>query len=104
MKVIKKKIKPEDFKPASEKLFRERIMNVAKQLGCEGDVQQIFDKYDRALKNCTNEQEAQAIGAAGCAEIHRLFTCPTALIVDGFEILPAEMGWENVDHDGIKVE
>lgn len=84
-------------KQMSEKETRANIMRHAKRLGCEGDIQKIFDKYDRALKNCTNEMERKHIAHVGAVEIHKYLSCRGALVVDGVELLPASDGKEEDD-------
>jgi hypothetical protein len=54
----------------SEQETRRNILDFARTLHCERDIMQIFDKYDRMLKNCTNPMERQAISIAGNEEIH----------------------------------
>lgn len=83
-------MKNKEKKILSEKETRKRILNTAKRLGCEKDVMQIFDKYDRALKNCTNEQERKHIAICGAAELHNFFYCKGNLVVNGKEIIPAD--------------
>ena len=81
-------------KKFSEKETRARILAMAKRLNCEGDVRAIFDKYDRALYKCTNEQERQHIAITGAAELHKYFYCRGNLVINGVEILPADPGHE----------
>ena len=80
----------------SEKKFRAHLMATAKRFGGCGELQAIFDKYDKALLRCTNEIERQHIGVAGAAEIHRLFACPGNLVVNGQMVIPALPGFEDV--------
>lgn len=72
---------------------RKSILNMAERFNCKEDVIAILDKYDRALKNCTNIQERKYISACGAAELHKYFYCKGNLIVDGKEILSAESGY-----------
>lgn len=76
-----------DVVPESQ--FRTRLLNLAKNAGCEDDLKKIFNRYDNLLRNCTNPQERKAISIMGIAEIHRFFGCTDALVVAGQEILPA---------------
>lgn len=76
--------------PISEKQFRRSLLHRAKILGCDGDLIQIFEKYDKALKKCTNEKERKHISVTGAAEVHKLFGCSGELVVSGQLIIPAE--------------
>ena len=69
-------------------------MGRAKILGCERDLQQIFDKFDEALKKCKNDTEIRHIQVLGAAEVHKLFGCRGGLTVNGWTIIPAEPGFE----------
>ena len=63
--VPEKKIMP-------EQTYRFRLMEEAKYKGCAKEHQIIFDKYDRLLRNCTNQTEAQHIGMLGVLEVSNL--------------------------------
>lgn len=68
----------------SEQETRKNMLEIARMLGCEGDVIEIFNKYDVLLRNCTNAQERQAISTMGNIEIHRLLSSdPGELIIGG---------------------
>lgn len=68
----------------SEAETRKNILEIARHLGCEGDVIEIFNKYDNLLRNCTNQEEKKAIGLMGNMEIHRLLSSdPGELLVGG---------------------
>lgn len=71
----------------SEAETRKNILEIARNLGCEGDVIEIFTKYDRLLKNCTNEEEKKAIGLMGNIEIHRLLSSDPGEILVGDKII-----------------
>lgn len=76
----------------TEQETRRRLINMARNLGgptAVHDVKNILDKYDRALKKCTNENERIFIKHAGAAEIHNYFNFPGNLVVGGREIVPA---------------
>lgn len=89
---MKKKIR-------SEAETRRRILALAKSLGCDIDVQKIFDRYDKLLKNCTNEVERQQISIMGTAELHRFLDCRGALVVNGQEIIPADPDFKPEDNN-----
>jgi len=80
---------------ASEKEFRTALLSRARLLGCEGDLKIIFEKYDKALKSCTNDIEYRHISECGIAEIHKLFDCTGGLTVDGKMVLPPEPSFSN---------
>ena len=79
--------------PASERQFRQALIKRAKRLGCDRDLIQIFNKYDNALKKCTNEVERKHIAATGAAEVHMLFDCVGGLVVDGKLVVPPEQNY-----------
>lgn len=82
-------------KPLSEIETRRKIYALAKKLGCEIELQQIFDRYDGLLKRCTNQLERQQIAVMANAEVHRLIGFRNALIVDGKEIIPADENYKS---------
>jgi len=51
---------------------RRRILNTARERGCERDILILFAKYDKLLRNCTNDQERQDISKVGIFEIYSL--------------------------------
>lgn len=81
-------------KGMTEKETRGNIIRLAKIYGCDGDVRLIFDKFDKALKNCTNEVERKHIAHLGAIELHKLLDCHGALVVDGQTLLQAKPGYE----------
>ncbi len=82
-------------KVLSEKETRERLLATAKAIGVsEFDLKTIFNTFDAALKTVTSETERQQIAKMGAAEIHKLFGCHGALVVDGDLVIPAEEGYE----------
>lgn len=66
-----------------EKESRRRILRDARMLGCEKEASMIFDKYDKLLRNCTNDKERQDIGKMGVYEIFCLFGRGGELYVNG---------------------
>ena len=42
--------------------YRKKILNFAKKYGCHIEVQQIMNKYDKILNQCTNPKEKEQIG------------------------------------------
>jgi len=67
----------------SEQETRKRIMSHAKRFGCERDMFLLFEKYDKLLRNCTNEQERKDIAKLGCVEMFTLLGRDGQLYVDG---------------------
>jgi len=67
----------------AEKETRKRFLTHARILGFEKEMQQLFDKYDKLLKNCKNEQERKDIGKLGAVEAYNLLGRGGELYVDG---------------------
>lgn len=90
--------------PVSEVKFRKALMARARKLGCDLDLQEIFNKFDKALKFCKNDTEIRHIQAVGAAEIHKLFGCRGGLTVNGWTVIPAEEGYgEDIFSGGGKI-
>ncbi len=87
-------------KPVTEKEMRNRVIKMAKLLGCVPEVETIFNKYDNLLKGCTNPTERYQIGLAGVSELHTLMGMRGALIVNGQIIIPQA---ENFDPNKYKI-
>lgn len=51
---------------------RRRILSHARQVGMEKDMLILFAKYDKLLRNCTNERERADIGKMGAYEVYRI--------------------------------
>lgn len=62
---------------------RRRILKHARLVGMEKDMLIIFAKYDKLLRNCTNEKERADIGKMGAYEVYRLLGGGGELYVDG---------------------
>jgi hypothetical protein len=73
----------------SEAETRKNLLNVAKMQGCDGELIELFNKYDRLLKECKNNIEAKHIKLLGISEIHRLLNVQGPLVINGVEVLPA---------------
>lgn len=84
-KLITKEKQP---KIQTEKATRYYIMELAKLQGCEGEVQKIFDRTDRLLRNCSNSVERKHIAIMSIAELHKLLNMQKELVIDGMEIIP----------------
>jgi hypothetical protein len=70
-------------KVLSERETRRRLLAHAREVGCEGDMKILFDKYDRLLRNCTNDKERQDISKLGNYEMYILLGGGGELYVDG---------------------
>jgi hypothetical protein len=82
------KIDASDPKNISDKVLpeqetRQRLIKHARLVGCEGDMKILFDKYDRLLRNCTNEKERADIAKLGVYEMYKLLGGGGELYVDG---------------------
>lgn len=78
------------MKIVSEDKMRANIRKMARQYGCQKEVEELFLKYDRMLNTCKNQQEKEAIGVLGVTEMHKLFDFYSKLIVNGKMILDGE--------------
>lgn len=68
--------------------YRKRLLAEARFKGCEIELRQIFNKYDKLLRNCKNMKEAKDIGVLGVMEVSNLLDSKDvgqggSLIVDG---------------------
>lgn len=59
-------------KVLSERETRKKLLNHARLVGCEKDMMLLFAKYDKLLRNCSNEKEREDIGKMGAVETYRL--------------------------------
>jgi hypothetical protein len=66
-----------------EKESRRRWLNYAKANGFEKEMLLLFAKYDKLMRNCTNDQERRDISKLGCVEFYRLLGGGGELYVDG---------------------
>lgn len=70
-------------KVLSERETRKKLLNHARMVGCEKDMMLIFAKYDKLLRNCTNDKEREDIGKLGAVEVYYLLGGGGELYVDG---------------------
>ena len=61
---------------------RRRLLRHARLVGCEMEMKLLLEKYDKLLRNCTNEKEKKDIGKLGCYEIYTLLGGGGELYVD----------------------
>ena len=73
-----------------EQETRRRILSWARQLGYEKDMLLLFAKFDKLLKNCTNEGERKDIAELGWAETLKLMGSYGTFFVDGKVIYSRE--------------
>lgn len=52
--------------------YRKNLILTARNMGCEPELRQIFDRYDTLLRNCSNEKEAKAISCLGIKAVSDL--------------------------------
>lgn len=81
-------------KPLSEKETRQKLFNLAKDLGCHIELKQIFNRYDNLLKTCPNVTERHQISVLANVEVHKLFNFRNSLVVGGKEIIPSDTDWK----------
>jgi hypothetical protein len=70
-------------KVLEERETRRRLLTHARLLGCERDMLLLFAKYDKLLRNCTNEKERTDIAKLGAVETYQLLGGGGELYVDG---------------------
>lgn len=66
-----------------EKETRLRLLRHAEIVGCKGDMKLLFEKYDKLLRNCTNDKERVDISRLGVYEMYRLLGGGGELYVNG---------------------
>jgi len=74
----------------SERETRHKLLSWARQLGYERDMLLLFAKFDKLLKNCTNEGERKDIAALGWAETLKLMGSYGTFFMDGKVIYSKE--------------
>jgi len=79
----------------NEKQTIESILSLARKQGVEEKVKGIIQKYQDAVKGARTEYERKHIAAMGLAELHKTIGCVDRLIVDGREILPPDLGYQD---------
>lgn len=70
-------------KVLSERDTRRRLLTHARMIGCERDMLLIFAKYDKLMKNCTNEKERLDISQLGAVEVYKLLGGGGELFING---------------------
>ena len=67
----------------SEQETRKNLLTHAKMEGCYKEMLMIFAKYDKLMRNCTNDKERKDIAHLGCYEMYALLGKGGELYVDG---------------------
>ena len=65
-----------------EKETRRRLLKHSRMVGCERDMLLFFAKYDKLMRNCTNEKERRDMAKLGAVEVYRLLGGGGELYVD----------------------
>lgn len=60
-------------KVPTEQETRQRLIDWARQYGCEAELLKIFARYDDLLKGCKTETERKAIQTMGIIEIDNFY-------------------------------
>jgi hypothetical protein len=68
---------------ASERETRSRLLTHARMVGCEKDMLLLFAKFDKLMRNCTNDKEREDMRKLGAVEVYRLLGGGGELYVDG---------------------
>lgn len=66
-----------------EQETRKRLLTHARLVGCEREMLLLFAKFDKLMRNCTNESERDGMRKLGAVEVYRLLGGGGELIVDG---------------------
>lgn len=90
MNANKKAILESGKKITPEQKQRMEILTLAKAQGCEPDLRNLFERYDKLLKNCNSDEERQVIAVMGIAELNKLLNVQAALVINGVEVMPAK--------------
>ena len=70
-------------KVLGERETRSRLLTHARMVGCEGDMLLLFAKYDKIMRNCTNDKERKDMGKLAAVEVYRLLGGGGELYIDG---------------------
>jgi hypothetical protein len=87
----------------SEQQTMKIILGLAREQGCEDKVRKLMEKFQNAVKGAKTPWERQQIASLGIAEIHKTIGCVGGLVVDGVEILPPEISYQDAidNHKGL---
>lgn len=70
-------------KVLKEQETRRRLLAHARLQGCEKEMLLLFAKYDKLMRNCTNDKERADIAKLGAVETYKLLGGNGELYVDG---------------------
>lgn len=70
-------------KVLQERETRARLLKHARLVGCERDMLLLFAKYDKLMRNCSNEKERADMAKLGAVETYKLLGGGGELYVDG---------------------
>jgi hypothetical protein len=68
---------------ADERETRKKLLSHARLVGCEKDMLLLFAKYDKLMRNCTNEKERRDMSQLACVDVYRLLGGGGELYVNG---------------------
>lgn len=68
---------------ADERETRKKLLTHARLVGCEKDMLLLFAKYDKLMRNCTNEKERSNMSQLACVDVYRLLGGGGELYVNG---------------------
>jgi len=71
------------IKVEPEAKTRQKLLFDARRQGCEKEMRILFNKYDKLLRNCTNQKEREDIGKLGATEIYLLLGGGGELYING---------------------
>lgn len=74
----------------TEQETRAQYFSLARRLGCEVELRQVFDKFDNLMKTCKNAVERKQIAILANVEVYRLIGFGDGLQVAGTEIIPPD--------------
>lgn len=72
----------------SEKETRSKFLNIAKAQGCEMELRQLFDKYDKLLKNNPDPESRKQVQVLATVELYKLLNMKGGLAVGDQQIIP----------------
>jgi hypothetical protein len=74
---------PEDWKVATERETRTKLLSWARSLGYEKDMLLLWAKFDKMLKGCPNEEERKDMAKLGWHETLKLMGSYGTFLIDG---------------------
>ena len=66
-----------------EQETRRRLLTHARLAGCERDMLLLFSKYDKLMRNCSNDAERRDMSSVACTEVYKLLGGGGELYVNG---------------------